>query len=69
MQLPYMISLVGFDVLTWCLCREMQLFLLGYIVIQICEIFTVGEISPLSETVRVVSLGFTYMNIFVFKRC
>ncbi|TLS25931.1 hypothetical protein PpBr36_07180 [Pyricularia pennisetigena] len=37
--------------------REMQLFLLGYIVIQICEIFTVGEISPLSETVRVAFTG------------
>jgi hypothetical protein len=31
----------------------MQLFLLGYIVIEICEIFTVGEF-PLSGRVRVV---------------
>ncbi len=34
-------------------CREMQLFLIGYIVIEICEIFTVGEI-PLTATVRIV---------------
>ena len=34
--------------------REMQLFLLGFIIIEICEIFTVGEF-PLSGTVRVVS--------------
>lgn len=34
--------------------REMQLFLLGYIIIEICEIFTVGEF-PLSSTVRIVS--------------
>ncbi|OAA70987.1 Chitin synthase III catalytic subunit [Akanthomyces lecanii RCEF 1005] len=31
--------------------REMQLFLLGYIVISICEIFSVGEF-PLSSKVR-----------------
>ncbi|TLD25352.1 hypothetical protein PspLS_06023 [Pyricularia sp. CBS 133598] len=49
--------------------REMQLFLLGYIVIQICEIFTVGEISPLSETVRVaftgIHLGFIIATTWV----
>lgn len=33
--------------------REMQLFLLSYIVVEICEIFTVGEF-PLSSTVRIV---------------
>lgn len=32
----------------------MQLFLLCYIVIEICEIFTVGEF-PLSSKVRIVS--------------
>lgn len=37
--------------------REMQLFLLGFIVIQICEIFTVGEISPLTGEVRVIFTG------------
>lgn len=31
--------------------REMQLFLAGYIVIQICEIFTVGGF-PLNPAVR-----------------
>ncbi|CAK7267374.1 hypothetical protein SEPCBS119000_002513 [Sporothrix epigloea] len=36
--------------------REMQLFLLGYIVIEICEIFTVGEF-PLSSTVRIAFTG------------
>ena len=39
--------------------REMQLFLLGYIIISICEIFTIGEF-PLSSSVRIVrahSLG------------
>lgn len=35
-------------------CREMQLFLLGYVVIEICEIFTVGGF-PLAENVRKVS--------------
>jgi len=34
--------------------REMQLFLLGYIIIEICEIFTVGEF-PLASNVRIVS--------------
>ncbi|RYN32288.1 hypothetical protein AA0114_g12072 [Alternaria tenuissima] len=33
--------------------REMQLFLLGYIVISICEIFTIGGF-PLNRTVRIV---------------
>ncbi|KAI4599243.1 hypothetical protein KJ359_002202 [Pestalotiopsis sp. 9143b] len=32
--------------------REMQLFLLGFIIIEICEIFSVGEF-PLNGTVRV----------------
>jgi hypothetical protein len=36
------------------MCREMQLFLLGYIIISICEIFSVG-VFPLNDTVRVVS--------------
>ncbi|KAL7623952.1 hypothetical protein AAE478_005509 [Parahypoxylon ruwenzoriense] len=36
--------------------REMQLFLLGYIIIEICEIFTVGEF-PLSSTVRIAFTG------------
>lgn len=36
--------------------REMQLFLIGYIVISICEIFTVGEF-PLSSTVRIAFTG------------
>ena len=31
----------------------MQLFLLGYIVISICEIFTIGGF-PLNSTVRIV---------------
>ena len=31
--------------------REMQLFLLGYVVIEICEIFTVGGF-PLPSDVR-----------------
>jgi hypothetical protein len=31
--------------------REMQLFLLGYIVVSICEIFTVGAF-PLDPVVR-----------------
>ncbi|KAK1772580.1 chitin synthase III catalytic subunit [Phialemonium atrogriseum] len=36
--------------------REMQLFLAGYIVISICEIFTVGEF-PLSDRVRIAFTG------------
>jgi hypothetical protein len=31
----------------------MQLFLLGYIIISICEIFTIGGF-PLNDTVRLV---------------
>src|SRR5436853_3435826 len=34
----------------------MQLFLLGYLIIEICEIFTVGEF-PLAAKVRIVSLS------------
>lgn len=34
--------------------REMQLFLLGYIIVSICEIFTVGGI-PLNPKVVLVS--------------
>lgn len=33
--------------------REMQLFLIGYIIIEICEIFTVGGF-PLATNVRLV---------------
>ncbi|GAB0133868.1 hypothetical protein EsDP_00002262 [Epichloe bromicola] len=33
--------------------REMQIFLIGYVLMSICEIFTVGEF-PLNSTVRVV---------------
>ncbi|KAH8593255.1 chitin synthase III catalytic subunit [Bisporella sp. PMI_857] len=36
--------------------REMQLFLLGYIIIQICEIFTVGKF-PLNNKVRIAFTG------------
>lgn len=36
--------------------REMQLFLLGYVIIEICEIFTVGEF-PLDPKVRVAFTG------------
>jgi hypothetical protein len=35
-------------------CREMQLFLVGYIIIEICEIFTVGKF-PLNSKVVIVS--------------
>ena len=34
--------------------REIQIFLMGYIVIEICEIFTVGGF-PLADNVRLVS--------------
>ncbi|KAI0025262.1 chitin synthase III catalytic subunit [Xylariomycetidae sp. FL0641] len=36
--------------------REMQLFLLGYLIIEICEIFTVGEF-PLAGSVRIAFTG------------
>ena len=39
--------------------REMQLFLIGYIIIEICEIFTVGAF-PLDPTVR---KGFTAVHL------
>ncbi|KAI1323809.1 chitin synthase III catalytic subunit [Xylariaceae sp. FL0255] len=37
--------------------REMQLFLLGYIIIEIAEIFTVGEIPGLKSSVRIAFSG------------
>lgn len=37
--------------------REIQLFLLGYTIISICEIFTVGAF-PLADNVRKVSTRF-----------
>jgi len=40
--------------------REIQLFLLGYLVIEICEIFTIGGIPGLSNDVR---KGFTAVHI------
>ncbi|KAI9792761.1 MAG: hypothetical protein M1835_007672 [Candelina submexicana] len=36
--------------------REMQLFLLSYIIVEICEIFTVGGF-PLQQTVRIAFTG------------
>lgn len=36
--------------------REMQLFLTGFIIIEICEIFTVGEF-PLNKNVRIAFTG------------
>jgi len=39
--------------------REMQLFLIGYIIISVCEIFTIG-LFPLSGTVRI---AFTAIHI------
>ncbi|KAF4632295.1 hypothetical protein G7Y89_g5835 [Cudoniella acicularis] len=36
--------------------REMQIFLIGYIIIEICEIFTVG-LFPLSSKVRIAFTG------------
>jgi hypothetical protein len=39
--------------------REIQFFLLGYIIVEICEIFTVGGF-PLNENVR---LGFTAVHL------
>ena len=39
--------------------REMQLFLFGYIIISICEIFTVGGF-PLDSAVRKVCLGLPF---------
>ncbi|KAG9246114.1 chitin synthase III catalytic subunit [Calycina marina] len=36
--------------------REMQLFLLGYIIIEVCEIFTVGKF-PLNDEARIAFTG------------
>ncbi|KAH8657057.1 chitin synthase export chaperone [Tricladium varicosporioides] len=36
--------------------REMQIFLIGYIIVEICEIFTVG-LFPLSSKVRIAFTG------------
>lgn len=38
----------------------MQLFLLSYIIIEICEIFTIGKIPDLSKDVRI---GFTAIHL------
>lgn len=38
--------------------REMQLFLLGYILIEICEIFSIGGF-PLSDMTRIVRINTT----------
>jgi hypothetical protein len=46
------------------LYREFQLFLLGYIIIEICEIFTVGGF-PLDSKVRMVQ---TYSSSLL-RRC
>lgn len=45
---------------------EIQLFLIGYIVIQICEIFTVGGI-PLDDAVRKVSIRRYSSRIILFS--
>ncbi|KAE8449708.1 hypothetical protein EG329_007483 [Mollisiaceae sp. DMI_Dod_QoI] len=48
--------------------REMQVFLVGYILIEICEIFTVGKF-PLSNTVRIaftgIHLGFIVATLWI----
>jgi hypothetical protein len=42
----------------------MQLFLIGYILIEICEIFTVGEfpLNPNARIVRWTSLEVSWSN-------
>lgn len=42
--------------LTMLLNREIQIFLIGFIVMQICEIFTIGGF-PLDDAVRKVGSG------------
>lgn len=42
--------------------REMQLFLLGFIIIEICEIFTVGGF-PLNDAVRKVRVVWTRQSL------
>lgn len=42
--------------------REIQLFLLGYVIISICEIFTVGAF-PLADNVRKVSSTYNKEDI------
>lgn len=41
--------------------REMQLFLIGYVIISICEIFTIGGF-PLNNSVRLVRRLFQSMS-------
>lgn len=52
---PTEMGLVMRLLLTLCLDSEMQLFLIGFIVIEICEIFSVGGI-PLNDAVRKVRI-------------
>jgi hypothetical protein len=47
-----------FDLLMTITCREMQMFLVGFALIELCEIFTVGGF-PLDNKVRIVCPGFT----------
>jgi len=42
--------------------REMQLFLLGYILIDICEIFTIGGF-PLKNSVRIVRTRSKFQSV------
>ncbi|KAL8712798.1 MAG: hypothetical protein Q9220_003006 [cf. Caloplaca sp. 1 TL-2023] len=43
--------------------REFQLFLLGYIIVEICEIFTVGGLPMGSSLQQRVVLGFTAVHL------
>ncbi len=52
-QLPWL-AFVSADAIVH---REMQLFLVGYLLISLCEIFTVGGI-PLDDDVRKVGYSF-----------
>jgi hypothetical protein len=62
-QLPWL-AFVSADAIVH---REMQLFLVGYLLISLCEIFTVGGI-PLDDDVRKVGYSFSGMLTMMLTR-
>jgi hypothetical protein len=63
----YPIALVAFVSADAIVHREMQVFLVGYLLISLCEIFTVGGI-PLDGDVRKVGYSFSGMLTMILTR-
>jgi hypothetical protein len=63
----YPIALVAFVSADAIVHREMQVFLVGYLLISLCEIFTVGGI-PLDDNVRKVDYSSSGMLTMILTR-